>query len=360
VKIPGRLEERLRNRRVVPFVGAGVAMAARRRDGRGEWADVLREQVDIPGSEVDEDSRALARAVWKLGSQGYAGRHYALVRPQDAARVQSLDVVPVDFADFGAPLVELVEELGRRAAAGPLPQAAAPEADAREADWSRYLDVLNDQTDHIEIRGISSSSSVHGARHPIEQLYTPLTSRGMPPRAMAPSEDGLEALGGGPIELADLLPRHRRLLIEGQPGAGKTTFLRLVACVLARDAAGRPCPGGGSWREAHLGLPSDAPPTPIFLRLADLVPLLAEDSALRHDDERWLLDLLERLSATNDVLVRGDGLLLLSERAAGRRDPAAAGEAVGGGGDAGEGFVSLGPGRGRREPGQLRPFVRQV
>jgi hypothetical protein len=254
--------------------------------------------------------------------QGYAGRHYALVRPQDAARVQSLGVVPVELADFGAQLVELVEELGRRAAAGPLSRAAAPEADAREADWSRYLDVLIDQTDHIEIRGISTSSSVHAPRHPIEQLYTPLTSRGMTSRALAPSDLGLEALDGGPVELTDLLPRHRRLLIEGQPGAGKTTFLRLVACILARDAAGRPCPGGGSWRELHLGLPSDvAPPTPIFLRLADLVPLLAADSALRHDDERWLLDLLENLAATNDypiprpawqeVLGNGSAVLLL-------------------------------------------------
>ena len=46
-----------------------------------------------------------------------------------------------------------------------------------------------------------------------------------------------------------------------------------------------------------------APPIPVFVRLADLVPLLEDRDALRHDDHRWLLDYLERLSTENHFAV---------------------------------------------------------
>jgi TIR domain len=51
--------------------------------------------------------------------------------------------------------------------------------------------------------------------------------------------------------LSGLLPRYSRLLIEGQPGAGKTTFLQFVACLLARD-----CPEarGSRWGDLAAAL----------------------------------------------------------------------------------------------------------
>ena len=115
---------------------------------------------------------------------------------------------------------------------------AASSPPAPSADFQSYLEALIDRTSHISINGISSAGSVKGAlRHPIEKLYTPLRSRG--------DLEDFRGLAG----LPDLLPRHPRLLLEGQPGAGKTTFLRLVACLLARDILGIECPDGPSWRK---------------------------------------------------------------------------------------------------------------
>lgn len=119
--IPRALRERLQAGRVIPFVGAGVSMAVRRQDGGAlfpswcqlllcgadrlddegkprdatlvrmlvevddadyldaarrlrkelgpEWVDLLKEQIDVDRSGVDEDSLTLARAVWTLGSR---------------------------------------------------------------------------------------------------------------------------------------------------------------------------------------------------------------------------------------------------------------------------------------------------
>ncbi len=182
-------------------------------------------------------------------------------------------------------------------------------------DLTPYLQDLIDRTDHINISGIAST--VKGAlRHPIE-LYTPLSTREelSAPGALA---------GGGRVGLAELLPRYPRLLIEGQPGAGKTTFLRFVACMLARDRVGEPCPGGGPWRRRHLGLDSATPPRlPVLLRVSELVALLLAKDAPRHrgDNRLWLLDLLERCCEENEhpvprahwqrLLESGETLLLL-------------------------------------------------
>jgi len=168
-------------------------------------------------------------------------------------------------------------------------QAASPPPDSY-ADFQIYLEALIDRTSHINIGGISSAGSVKGAlRHPIEKLYTPLRSRG--------DFEDLRGLAG----LPDLLPRHPRLLLEGQPGAGKTTFLRLVSCLLARDILEIDCPEGTSWGKRHLGLYSDKPPLPVLLRISDLVPLLTrEEARLLHDDRRRLLDLLDAMCEGNE------------------------------------------------------------
>ncbi|MEI8396302.1 MAG: hypothetical protein WCF85_16330 [Rhodospirillaceae bacterium] len=69
-----------------------------------------------------------------------------------------------------------------------------------------WLTALVDRIGHIEISGIGSGvgKTKDASRYPIEQLYTTLRSH-----------------GGDSQSVADLLPKHRLLLIEGQPGAGK-------------------------------------------------------------------------------------------------------------------------------------------
>lgn len=170
-----------------------------------------------------------------------------------------------------------------------------------EADLNAYLETLLGRTDHIDIRGIATQHGQGASRHPIERLYTPLSSRA-PLVDVAPGErvDPARALRHESVSLADLLPGCERLLIEGQPGAGKTTFLRFAACMMARDLLGWPCPDGGSWRRQHLGLDTaEAPKIPVLLRLADLVDFVTDDNAprLRHDGGVWLLDLLARSCA---------------------------------------------------------------
>jgi hypothetical protein len=189
----------------------------------------------------------------------------------------------------------------------------APATSSRPTDMRVYLQKLIDRTSHINISGISNAGSVKGAlRHPIEKLYTPLRSRG--------GAEDLRAGGDGLINLSDLMPQSNRLLLEGQPGAGKTTFLRLVACLLARDLLGIECPDGDSWRQHYLGL--DMLEVPILVRISDLIPLLTgEEDRLRNDDRLRLLDLLSATSEKNeeridrdawrDLLERGKALLLL-------------------------------------------------
>lgn len=180
------------------------------------------------------------------------------------------------------------------------------------ADFRDYLEDLIEETDHLDIRGISRADETGAARrYPIERLYTPLRTRGG-------RWKGMVGAGSGSVALADLLPHSPRLLIEGQPGAGKTTFLRVVACSLARDLLEIECPAGRSWRAHYLGLADEERcPVPVLLRLAELVPFLDRS---RQDDRRRLLDFLEQTTAdkewglsreTWNRLLEEDGAVLL-------------------------------------------------
>lgn len=161
---------------------------------------------------------------------------------------------------------------------------------APELDIDAYLQALLHDVEHIEIAGIASrpGRSSDALVSKIEDLYTPLSSR--------PAERGLKdrsrARAPERVLLPELLPKHDRLLLVGQPGSGKTTFLRLVACMLARDIFG---PGRSPpWRTEHLGLPARAkPPVPCLLRMSTLVVLFEKHSQVGRPDTRaWLLDML--------------------------------------------------------------------
>ncbi len=188
------------------------------------------------------------------------------------------------------------------------PEAAQVPVKRRPPDLRAYLEDLVDRTDHINISGIVTASAKGAVRHPIERLYTPLRSRAEPLRELDDGA-GTRLAGDGLVALAEVLPRYRRLLIEGQPGAGKTTFLRFAACMLARDALGCKGPGGGSWSRRYLGLPAaERPRVPVLVRIADLVMVLEADAgpALRRDGCRRLLELLESWGAVNGHPVAQD------------------------------------------------------
>lgn len=116
-------------------------------------------------------------------------------------------------------------------------------------DPRKYLAWLREQTAWIDIRGLLVGSE-RAHRFPIDELYIGLTMSG--------------ALRGSPeakgVALEDEL-RHHRLVILGDPGSGKTTFLRRVAFEFCRKAIGEV--------PVHpLALPFSG--FPLWLRISDL------------------------------------------------------------------------------------------
>ncbi len=148
-----------------------------------------------------------------------------------------------------------------------------------EAVLRKYLESVVAGTDRIDIKGIFSrtGASRRAMYFPIEKNYTPLkTSSGrqlkleFDSESIKRNEELLMRQSAERTPLTALLSKHRRLLIVGQPGGGKTTFMKLVACVLAKDCLAKK----GTLRKKHLGLSVKQPaPIPIFIRLAALASI---------------------------------------------------------------------------------------
>ena len=110
-----------------------------------------------------------------------------------------------------------------------------------QSDPTVYLKSLREQTAWIDIRGLQVGAG-KAYRFPIEELYIPLTMQ---------SRDRQ----GAAVELEEALSHHR-LVIVGDPGAGKTTFVRHIAHV---------------WSSGLLDAPAHASLLfPIFIRISDL------------------------------------------------------------------------------------------
>src|ERR1022692_1139577 len=100
------------------------------------------------------------------------------------------------------------------------------EAPPVKGDPLKYLESLRKDTAFIDIRGLQVGTG-KAYRFPIEDLYIPLTT------AADPGARGELALRE-PVRLEDAL-KHPRLVITGDPGAGKTTFLRHIAFKMCDD-----------------------------------------------------------------------------------------------------------------------------
>ena len=126
------------------------------------------------------------------------------------------------------------------AATGPVATSGSPE---------KYLTRLYDLTSRIDIRGLSVGTG-EAHQFPIEDLFITLQSR-------RPSSRPAKDAGKRPIRdndpksfdplernLTNEVPLHealseRRLVVIGDPGAGKTTFLRRVASTLCLTESGK-------------------------------------------------------------------------------------------------------------------------
>ena len=136
-------------------------------------------------------------------------------------------------------------------------------------DPAEYLRQLREQTRWIDIRGLQVGAG-KAYRFPIDDLYIPLTTSG--------GERGA-------VLLEEAL-KDSRLVIAGDPGAGKTTFLRRIAYEMCRDDG-----------KATLALPSRG--FPIYLRIGDLEEHMANcrrqnraDAPATEHTPEWLLHFL--------------------------------------------------------------------
>jgi formylglycine-generating enzyme required for sulfatase activity len=114
-----------------------------------------------------------------------------------------------------------------------------------KADPAKYLAWLREQTQWIDIRGLQVGSG-QAHRFRIDELYIPLT------------------VAGERVRLEDAL-RQERLVIVGDPGSGKTTFLNRIAFELCSKAFDEP-----------RSLPLPFTGFPILIRIAELEEHIAK------------------------------------------------------------------------------------
>jgi formylglycine-generating enzyme required for sulfatase activity len=192
-------------------------------------------------------------------------------------------------------------------------QGYQPEMPAEElqAATAAYLTYLLDRHLYLSLKGMGVADRIP-LRLLLLDLYVPLKARLELPEGETWKRDlqvaGREASEGGfqplrlsdPVPVLDILREHSGVVVLGDPGAGKTTFLKYLALRLAY--------GHGDW----LGLGD---------RLPILLPLAAYANALQGDDialDDFIADYFEDIgsnlpvgSMLQEALKTGRALILL-------------------------------------------------
>jgi formylglycine-generating enzyme required for sulfatase activity len=124
-------------------------------------------------------------------------------------------------------------------------------------DPTRYVKALREETSHFDVQGLKFGDN-RAYRFPIEEFYIPLTTSS----GAGADPAGRGNVRTGPIPLQEALLAHRKLLVVGDPGSGKSTFLKRVAFQLCRDWAAAPLVG--------------AAPFPVRIEAAELSAYIAQ------------------------------------------------------------------------------------
>ena len=161
-----------------------------------------------------------------------------------------------DAASFRAALAPPLSAWAKEHGGTPQPGAA---------DYETYLAYWEDQTRHIRIQ-IRRANSADPYVFPIDQIYIPLTTTMAEQGARQPHGEFARA---ETVPLEQTLRGRRRVVVVGEPGAGKSTFLRRVARELCRALRGTRPAGAAPFLE-----PADRR-FPILLRIADFARYLA-------------------------------------------------------------------------------------
>lgn len=144
---------------------------------------------------------------------------------------------------------------------------------AHHGDPEAILKWLEDDTRTIRITGLTTKRA-EPYFIPIDEIYIPLTTLG--------TSDGQ---AGRPVpQVLEQALTRRKVVIVGDAGSGKSTFLRRVAFELCRNPRGT-------------FLPADDRRFPILIRVADFAKMLATDTSSKlPDSAEWVAHFLEKQS----------------------------------------------------------------
>lgn len=219
--------------------------------------------------------------------------------PDPISLIAQINQDKADLAEFKQQLVSngaipFADPASFREAVGPrLKDWAQKQAGALRkgaADHETYLKYLEGETRHIRIQMLRARGSqpyVFG----IDQIYIPLTTTVASPIQGRGKHSAMPETTG-PVRLETTLAGRPRLVVVGEPGAGKSTFLRRVAFELCRTLRGtRPA-------DAQPFLALDDRRLPILIRIADFAKFLAAEAKSKkpaHSPD-WLPHYLEHQS----------------------------------------------------------------
>ncbi len=220
-----------------------------------ECEQALREGKEVLAFIVDEKHPwpAEFRESYRLAKAIEEGAYTPELAADVAASVKSLGEFKKWAGSLGfRPAITTPESLKTEVVAALSGQRAA-------TDPRPYLEHLSEETRYIDIRGLQAGQG-EAKRFPINELYIPLVNESArggdahPPERMETRVELEEALA------------NPRLVVVGDPGSGKSTFLKRVA---------------HNTCQALLGAGDGEPPFPMLVRVSELIEFIEDHHTLR-------------------------------------------------------------------------------